>query len=558
MKNMTLFVWAGVLLLGATTAESGTHGDNHTVYDYCINWAVQTGPTEITVQLQARYCPYCNPNDSNSPGCTPFEHTLPPYGYMGCTQGYPDGRYAAIRIKDSGGNVLAMRKLICNQTNWPLDVVHAENFIFTGVPLHAGDTVVIEADAYCSWCGHWYPDPVTMTVVASDSQTTYTVDTSALVGTTANVSATLADANTGEPLGGKTISFTLNGLPPVSAVTDSNGIAATTLLIPGDMAEGKYNMTTRFAGDSEYWPSSDVDEFEVKAVVPMKVFQVTKAEIAWPGGTFAVAGKFELPDMCSRQDLVCAAILSIQIGGEEQECQVALRSLGQAWTYMGSLLTAQANQGMRIERFDISWSSLKASFQVSGALCLNGIPCDTLPREAIVTLQIPLAKGSCVGANRTVEFKKQGNVWYYGASALCSPPAPAGPTIQPPVVPTPALSSGTAGGPGSLPSWFSSIPSLQTAGTSGATQPAALAQETPAPSQNWVNLVLQFGQSGGAASTSAEQPQCNTEDGNGSLDWLFGPGNPGVSADSSADEPPDLAEEVLPDLQIKKPQWPRL
>jgi hypothetical protein len=73
-----------------------------------------------------------------------------------------------------------------------------------------------------------------------------------------------------------------------------------------------------------------------------------------------------------------------------------------------------------------------------------------------------------------------------------------------------------------------------------------------------VNLVLQFGQSGGAASTSAEQPQCNTEDGNGSLDWLFGPGNPGVSADSSADEPPDLAEEVLPDLQIKKPQWPRL
>ena len=267
MKKMFGIV-ASLLLLAVMPVAllAGPEDDPGSVDNYNINWAVQTGATEITVQVQARYCPACNPNSANNSGCTAFEHTLPPYGHRSCTKGYPDGRYTAVRIKDSGGTVLATQKMVCNPTNWPLNVVHTENFIFTGVPLSAGDTVTVEADTYCSWCGHWYPDPITLTVEATDSLTTYTGDTLALVGTSANVSATLEDVGTGDPLAGRTITFTLDSLS-VSAVTDSNGIAATLLFIPDTMAAGIYSMTARFAGDAEYFPSSDTVDFEVIIVI---------------------------------------------------------------------------------------------------------------------------------------------------------------------------------------------------------------------------------------------------------------------------------------------------
>lgn len=253
--------------------------DHNSVYNYAINWAVQTGTTEVTVQVQARYCSGCNPNPSNNPGCPEFNHGYPPpyypfhyWNYYLCY--YNNGRYTAVRVKDSGGTILATQKMICNPSNWPINVVHTENFIFPGLPLSAGDTITVEADTFCSWCGHWYPSPVTLLVIGSDSQVTYTGDTSALAGTTANVCAILVDADTGDPLVGKTVKFTLNPTSPiamVSAVTDTSGVACTTMFVPPGTSAGTYTMDTRFAGDASYFPSSDQDDFEVFVKIPVPV-----------------------------------------------------------------------------------------------------------------------------------------------------------------------------------------------------------------------------------------------------------------------------------------------
>ena len=135
--------------------------DNGTVYDYSIVSVTKTGPDEITVRIQVRYCPYCNPNHASNPGCTEFTHGFPPpfYPYQYWCGGLADGRYVAVRIKDSTGVVLGTQKLVCNPTNWPLDVILVRDFVFSGVSLVSGASITAEADVYCSWCGHWYPSP---------------------------------------------------------------------------------------------------------------------------------------------------------------------------------------------------------------------------------------------------------------------------------------------------------------------------------------------------------------------------------------------------------------
>lgn len=244
------------------------------VYDYGINWAVQTGATEVTVEVQANYCYACNPNDAGNPGDPEFAHGYPPpsypYNYYGGECG-ADGRYMAVRVTDSGGNVLGTQKLVLDQTNWPIGSVQSAQFIFAGLTVAAGDLVIIEADTYCSWCGHWYPQPIGLAVEGSNSGITYTGDTQGMVGTNADVSAVLIDAGTGLPLVGETITFTLDGLPPVSAVTDASGTAATTLPIPSDMITGTYDITARFAGSADYFPCSDTDPFLVEDIIQVSI-----------------------------------------------------------------------------------------------------------------------------------------------------------------------------------------------------------------------------------------------------------------------------------------------
>lgn len=140
--------------------------DQGTVYDYKIVSVTQTGPNEVTVKLQVRYCPYCNPNDASKPGCPEFTHGYPSpyYPYQYWCGGLAEGRYVAVRIKNSTGAILGTQKLVCNPINWPLNVILTRDFVFSGVPLVAGSTVIAEADVYCSWCGHWYPPPVSLKI----------------------------------------------------------------------------------------------------------------------------------------------------------------------------------------------------------------------------------------------------------------------------------------------------------------------------------------------------------------------------------------------------------
>jgi len=135
------------------------------VYDYEIISVTKTGPNEVTVKLQVQYCPACNPNDASNPGCPEFTHGYPPpyHPYQYWCGGLADGRYVAVRIKDSSGAVLGTEKLVCNPTNWPLNVILTRDIAVKNIPEEAlapGSTIIAEADVYCSWCGHWYPTPM--------------------------------------------------------------------------------------------------------------------------------------------------------------------------------------------------------------------------------------------------------------------------------------------------------------------------------------------------------------------------------------------------------------
>lgn len=140
--------------------------DDGTVYDYSILSVTQTGSNEITVKLQARYCPYCNPNYASNSGCPEFTHGYPPpyYPYQYWCSGIIDGRYIAVRIKNETGAILGTQKLVCNPINWPLNSIVTTDFIFNGILTTSGDIITAEADVYCSWCGHWYPEPKSLEI----------------------------------------------------------------------------------------------------------------------------------------------------------------------------------------------------------------------------------------------------------------------------------------------------------------------------------------------------------------------------------------------------------
>jgi len=65
------------------------------------------------------------------------------------------------------------------------------------------------------------------------------------------VSARLTDPESGAPLAGKTITFTL-GAATASAATDANGVATTTLTLPASQPTGQAVIQIAFAGDT-YW-----------------------------------------------------------------------------------------------------------------------------------------------------------------------------------------------------------------------------------------------------------------------------------------------------------------
>jgi RHS repeat-associated protein len=94
----------------------------------------------------------------------------------------------------------------------------------------------------------------TVTVEREDVLLDYTAKT--LLGTAVpqNVSARLLDPDSLAPIAGRTVTFTV-GAVYVTAITDANGVAATTMTLGPDQVSGPGSLTVSFAGDAFYEPA---------------------------------------------------------------------------------------------------------------------------------------------------------------------------------------------------------------------------------------------------------------------------------------------------------------
>src|SRR5262249_14180796 len=94
----------------------------------------------------------------------------------------------------------------------------------------------------------------TVTVEREDVLLEYTAKT--LLGTAVPqpVSDRLRDPHPLAPIAGRTVTFSV-GAVTATAVTDANGVAATTLTLGPDQLSGPSSLTVAFAGDAYYEPA---------------------------------------------------------------------------------------------------------------------------------------------------------------------------------------------------------------------------------------------------------------------------------------------------------------
>jgi hypothetical protein len=97
-------------------------------------------------------------------------------------------------------------------------------------------------------------------VTKRDTSTGYTGDGSGVFDTPGTLSASLVDEY-GQNVNGRTITFTVDSDPSLTASTNSSGIA-TKSYTPA-LVEGPYSVLADFAGDSLYNPSSSSHSFDV-------------------------------------------------------------------------------------------------------------------------------------------------------------------------------------------------------------------------------------------------------------------------------------------------------
>jgi VCBS repeat-containing protein len=102
---------------------------------------------------------------------------------------------------------------------------------------------------------------VTINVTKRPTKLVYTGDSSEQYSDQQALSATLTDKQTGAPLAGKPVGFTL-GAQTAGATTDGAGVAANGLVLTQNPA-GMCNVVSSFAGDAAYEPSGDSDAFDI-------------------------------------------------------------------------------------------------------------------------------------------------------------------------------------------------------------------------------------------------------------------------------------------------------
>jgi hypothetical protein len=103
-------------------------------------------------------------------------------------------------------------------------------------------------------------EEITVTVAKRDTTLVYSGDASGQYSDPVTVTATLTDALTGDPIADKTITFTI-GTQSKTATTIGTGVASTSITLT--QPAGSYTVTSVFAGDSLYLPSSDSKTFTI-------------------------------------------------------------------------------------------------------------------------------------------------------------------------------------------------------------------------------------------------------------------------------------------------------
>ncbi len=112
-------------------------------------------------------------------------------------------------------------------------------------------------------------------IVRDESAIRYTGKTVVADGIAQTLTAVLTDPDGGEPLTGRTVTFTIGPIT-ATATTDANGVASAVVNIPLSLGTGSIRLTASFAGDATNVPAS--------TSVPVILYQ-PESFVIWGGNT---------------------------------------------------------------------------------------------------------------------------------------------------------------------------------------------------------------------------------------------------------------------------------
>jgi hypothetical protein len=130
---------------------------------------------------------------------------------------------------------------------------------------------------------------------------------------------------------------------------------------------------------------------------------------------FNIAGRLRLPEGFTVADLERSATITLAIADESGNDIIQLRSgslgrLGTLWSYLGD--EQPPGEGINIKAMAVWWAPAGgkwtgwAGFYLRGVLELSEeIGIDTVPAQATVTIEIPVAEGGSVIGEQTIEFQ---------------------------------------------------------------------------------------------------------------------------------------------------------
>jgi hypothetical protein len=101
-----------------------------------------------------------------------------------------------------------------------------------------------------------------LSIIVGETSLTYSGDTSRQYSDAVNVKATLIELASGNPIQGKTITFTIGSQSNGSETTDSLGVATAAIIL--NQGAATTTVDSSFAGDDDYQLASDSDPFTIK------------------------------------------------------------------------------------------------------------------------------------------------------------------------------------------------------------------------------------------------------------------------------------------------------